>query len=125
MEAMVACISACSTSQLLWLRAKVKSPLSGISGLPHKTFFRPHGRSSVLCGPGKIPCLYLAWTVLLTHHTTVSTQGWKTKSTSGNHGNLVQCTVVPQSAPSRRASNEGSRFMDGGKVAMHFSWAEY
>jgi len=70
MEAMVACISACSTSQL-------------------------------------------------------STQGWKTKSTSGNHGNLVQCTVVPQSAPSRRASNEGSRFMDGGKVAMHFSWAEY
>ena len=53
------------------LRAKVKYPLSGISGLSHKRFFRPHGRSSVLCGPGKIPCLYLAWTVLLTHHTTV------------------------------------------------------
>ena len=51
---------------------KSKIPLSGISGLPHKRFFRPHGRSSVLCGPGKIPCLYLAWTVLLTHHTTVN-----------------------------------------------------
>jgi len=45
---------------ILWLRAKVKYPLLGISGLPHKRFFQPYGRSSVLCGPSEIPCLYLA-----------------------------------------------------------------
>src|SRR5688572_1901938 len=64
-------MGAASSCLLLWFLAKIKYPLSGISGLPHKRFFRPHGHSSVLCGPGKIPCLYLAWTVLLTHHTKV------------------------------------------------------
>jgi hypothetical protein len=56
---------------ILWLRAKIEYPLSGISGLPRKRFFRPHGRSSALCSPGGIPCLYLTRPVLLTLHTKV------------------------------------------------------